>query len=397
MKKIDTLYKYLATTRRFDGSHDVHTPRALVEEILDHIDLVDRSILVLFNVEFVVSLVYNSHIDPARIVFYSDHENKSLLVSRIGVKYITTLDTDMKFDVVVGNPPYQDSTNDSSYTNLWSKIYKNSFQLLTVAGQMAMITPRTWATPKQEGRESQTTEVQNLIANHAIYINIDECARHFPKVGSTFTYYIISKKSTKGQSVRIRTLTSDLVIDNLPTIINCLPKNISEYSVEIFRKILSVPMFKKEKGTTPSGNMIHDRNRTDINKEQYQYRVQYSAGTVKWSDTLNKLQYNKKVLFPNQTTRNYPIYDTGTSSPPNRGAVFLVNSDEEGYNFVNFVKSKIMQFIIGEQRFHHGVLNTNVISNIPKVDLTRTWTDEELYAHFNLTAEEIAYIESSVK
>ena len=68
--------------------------------------------------------------------------------------------------------------------------------------------------------------------------------------------------------------------------------------------------------------------------------------------------------------------------------MFLVNTDNEGVNFVNFVKSKLIQFVINEQRFHHGMLNTEVVSNIPKVDLTRTWTDQELYAHFGLTQEE---------
>lgn len=33
----------------------------------------------------------------------------------------------------------------------------------------------------------------------------------------------------------------------------------------------------------------------------------------------------------------------------------------------------------------------------PELDFTRTWTDQELYQHFNLTQEEIDYIESVVK
>jgi len=33
---------------------------------------------------------------------------------------------------------------------------------------------------------------------------------------------------------------------------------------------------------------------------------------------------------------------------------------------------------------------------IPAVDLSRSWTDEELYKHFNLTEEEIKLIEETV-
>jgi hypothetical protein len=34
---------------------------------------------------------------------------------------------------------------------------------------------------------------------------------------------------------------------------------------------------------------------------------------------------------------------------------------------------------------------------LPKVDLTRSWTDAELYQHFGLTDDEIAYIESEAQ
>ncbi len=311
-------------------------------------------------------------------------------------KKLLELDNTMKFDVVVGNPPYQDTSNESSYTNLWSKIYKKGYDLLNSDGHMAMVTPKTWATPKQEDRESQTTEIQKIIAKHANYINIDECARHFPKIGSTFTYSVISKVPHQGP-VKVKSPQGEITINSLSTIINRLPKTLTAHSIEIFRKVYSKPMFDKAKGTTPSGEMIHNDDRDNSNKHKYPYPVQYSAGTIKWSDTKSSFQNKKKVLFPNQTSHNYPIYDSGIMAPPNRGAVFLVNSDIEGNNFVAYVKSKLMQFVISEQRFHHGMLNTEVVSNIPKINLTKTWTDQDLYQHFGLTQEEIVYIENAVK
>ena len=106
MNKFRTLYSTLKEGLiSFKGSHEIHTPQKLVEEILSNIQLGDN-ILVMFNLEFVISLLYLHNINPDRITFYSDHENKSLMCAHMGVKYVTELDTAMKFDVVLLNPPF---------------------------------------------------------------------------------------------------------------------------------------------------------------------------------------------------------------------------------------------------------------------------------------------------
>ena len=33
----------------------------------------------------------------------------------------------------------------------------------------------------------------------------------------------------------------------------------------------------------------------------------------------------------------------------------------------------------------------------PKMDMSRTWTDADLYAHFGLDPDEIAFIEATIK
>ena len=101
-------------------------------------------------------------------------------------------------------------------------------------------------------------------------------------------------------------------------------------------------------------------------------------------------------MFPNQNSKNYPVYDAGVSAPPNRGAVFLVESDEVGNNIIDFMKTDVMQFIVSQQRFHHGLLNTSVVSKIPDVDYTKKWKEEDLYELLSLTEEEIDYIKSNV-
>jgi hypothetical protein len=141
MKNINDLYKYLKTTGRFAGAQQaVPTPRLVVESMLESENF-RGSILVMYNVEFVISLVYTHNVDPNNITFYSDHQNKSKFVERIGVKYITDLDSTMKFDTIVGNPPYQDGTKDGGQNKIYNQIAKTAISLLNEDGIIAFVTP----------------------------------------------------------------------------------------------------------------------------------------------------------------------------------------------------------------------------------------------------------------
>jgi hypothetical protein len=161
----------------FTGAQqDVHTPVALVEEILSKIDLNDKKILVIFNLEFVISLIYTYNVDPSNITFYSDHENKSKMCNMMGVKYITNLEIDMKFDVVVGNPPYQRKNNAAKRWTLWPEFVKTSLKLADV---VALVVPQSLTSPG---------EMFDLIKNKCSVLNVD-VNKHF-NVGSTFCYFI---------------------------------------------------------------------------------------------------------------------------------------------------------------------------------------------------------------
>lgn len=141
MKNVNDLYKYLETTSRFSGAHDIFTPRQVTETVLKNIDTAGKKIFVLYNIEFVISLVYTFNVDPNSILFYSDHENKSKMADRIGVKYTNKLEQKMKFDVIIGNPPYQDGSQDGGQNKIYNQISKTALGLLAADGILAFVTP----------------------------------------------------------------------------------------------------------------------------------------------------------------------------------------------------------------------------------------------------------------
>lgn len=65
--------------------------------------------LVMFQIEWVVTLIEDCNISPDNIVFFSDNENKTKLAKKLGVTVIESLEEllTMKFDYILKNSPYE--------------------------------------------------------------------------------------------------------------------------------------------------------------------------------------------------------------------------------------------------------------------------------------------------
>lgn len=77
----------------------------------------------------------------------------------------------------------------------------------------------------------------------------------------------------------------------------------------------------------------------------------------------------------------------------------LVNtfeSSEEAYNCVNYLKTKFARILISA-KVTAQMVSQDSFAFVPLQDFTRPWTDADLYAKYGLTQEEIDYIESLIK
>lgn len=99
----------------FSNAHNVYTPKEVTVQIIDQIKFKsDDKILVLYNIEFVISLIEIYNVDKENITFFSDHVNKTEIANRFGVTVINEVDKAMKFDVTLSNVPY--NTREETYT-----------------------------------------------------------------------------------------------------------------------------------------------------------------------------------------------------------------------------------------------------------------------------------------
>ena len=72
------------------------------------------------------------------------------------------------------------------------------------------------------------------------------------------------------------------------------------------------------------------------------------------------------------------------------------NNKKECENVISYVNTKFFHFLMGLKKVTQDAM-AKVYTLIPMQDFTKSWTDEELYVKYKLTDEEIAFIESMVR
>ena len=74
----------------------------------------------------------------------------------------------------------------------------------------------------------------------------------------------------------------------------------------------------------------------------------------------------------------------------------LFDSREETENYANYLATKFVRFLVLQRKTTQHI-TPDRFRFVPMVDMTRAWTDEDLYQHFGLTHVEREYVEKTIK
>jgi site-specific DNA-methyltransferase (adenine-specific) len=74
---------------------------------------------------------------------------------------------------------------------------------------------------------------------------------------------------------------------------------------------------------------------------------------------------------------------------------FEFKTEMEALNFIKYSKTYFSRGCLSLVKTNKNIAQ-NELSFIPSMDFTQEWTDEKLYAHFNITEEEQAFIKEII-
>jgi type I restriction-modification system DNA methylase subunit len=212
--KMDNLKKWKADPSK----GEVFTPIGLVSKIIDkipsHVWLNPKSLFLdpcmgkgTFLIEIVRRLVdiYGySELDAKSRVFGYDIRVKyvNYLKRRgyVNVRHKDFLDEkiEMKFDVVLGNPPYQKQVGPKKTEAIWPKFVEKSFEICKEGGYVSLIHPNGWRNVDGNYKNVQI----KIKSKNLVYLSINsvESGQEIFKVTTPFDWYLIQNSPNIGTS-----------------------------------------------------------------------------------------------------------------------------------------------------------------------------------------------------
>jgi hypothetical protein len=285
-----------------------------------------------------------------------------------------------RFDIVVGNPPYQKSENNSQ--KLWPKFVKKSFEICKKEGIVALITPPTWL--------NRYNSAGSIIKNKDIKEVNFECKKYF-SVGSSFSYYIISNsKNNKAKTIVtfVDGSKRQIVIDAD----SCFSTDKSSLFID---KLIRYP---NKFSCIGIGNQWRSDSYDNVSKnkdENYKYELFHTNSYNLFCKIQHPYQFHKKVIL-NQCSTWSPFYSDKIGFTHLHLAI-LVNNESDGKKIAKYLNSKIISAFIKTLDVFSGARIKDTLYSIPKIDNLECIEDMEYVKNcFGLTDEEILFINGKV-
>lgn len=300
------------------------------------------------------------------------HNMQTLVKSSVGVEYIQERIEEefktVKFDVVIGNPPY----NNDLYLDFVFLGYKLSSKYV------CMITPAKWQAKGGIKNETFREEIVPHMRKIVYYPNSLDVFDIDSQGG--ICYYIV-KNNMKFNKVDVDIL-GKLAKDSIVTGEHVAYRD-DNYTYMLRKDIANILDKVKKSGDFKQLKITGIKAKDDgINVKL----------TNVFSDVKRMSKSPSLVLIEPYIDNNSNDKNIHTS------CIRVCDTYKEAESFISYINTRFVRFLVFLNAFTVGVINDETWRFVPdpgKFD--HIFTDEELYKKYNLTQEEINIIESVIK
>jgi site-specific DNA-methyltransferase (adenine-specific) len=319
----------------------------------------------------------------------------------------------MKFDVIVGNPPYQlGSAGGTRDIPIYNKFVDQAKKLNPRF--LSMIIPSRWMASGLGLSEFRRTMLEDRRIRKLVdYERMDEV---FPGVDfEGGVCFFLWDRDNEGDCAVTSISGEDAI--------GPVARNLNEYdifvrdirAVKILRKVLTareasitdILSVDKEFGWTSNFNGFHKKQGPNDVALHYNQKGKRLIGWIDRNavDKSPHLIDPWKVMIPQAYGERGirpakvlgPSFIAGSPSVCTQTYLFFyVGSKKEANSLNSYLHTRFFRFLVSLRKItQHATRST--YTWVPQQTWDRTWTDEPLYKKYNLTADEIAFIESMVR
>lgn len=324
---------------------------------------------------------------------------------------INSIFNNMKFDVIIGNPPYQLDTGGvgAQATPIYQKFIEVAIELNP--RYISMIIPSRWFAGGMGLSDFRARMLGDkrlkVLVDHP---NAEDC---FPgvEIKGGVCYFLWDCKHD-GECEVVSMLDGEEVsratrkLDEHDTFIRF------NESIDIIKKIRAKNEVTLDKKVSGVDAFKFPTNFKDFKMNEFKDSVKiYLNGEIGWIDE-EKIKVNKawvdkyKVLvsrgygagstYPHQILGKPIITDKNSCCTFTYLVLGVFSTKKEAENFSKYVKTRFFRFLVSLKKNTQDT-SKDKFSFVPDIDMSQEWTDEKLFKRYGLDEKEQEFIKSIVK
>jgi site-specific DNA-methyltransferase (adenine-specific) len=290
-----------------------------------------------------------------------------------------------KFDIVIGNPPYQSSSEDIRGSKSIYNLFVDKSNYLS--RQTLMVTPSRWFSNK-----NMESFRNDMLSKYGLKI-LNECENDIFKnaeIKGGVSYFLLENnyKGFINFNGELKKFNSGIIDVNIDKLVKYIPKN-STFLSDFF---VSGAYFGIETNDSRLGDDVD-------NTKCYVSKMNGLTKYIRPTEIPQKPNLNRyKLLIPSASGSKDNIGNLGRFEIASPNEVcsssfshFSFDTEQGCISLRSYLNTKFIKFLIKVKKPTQRV-KKDVFSLVPVVPFDRIWTDENVFDYFGLSTEDIKFL-----